>query len=361
MSDKLTTESILQSLASLNDPILGFGLVENGLISDIEINGGKVSLQFKSIIYGHPSIEEIERQIIDVVKALEGVEDVQLETVVEVPSDGKISGTGNSKIKSLIAVASGKGGVGKTTLSVNLAVLLAKSGAKVGLMDADVYGPNVPLLMGVDNLPAQPQGANGIMPAEAYGVKMISIGFMVPPDKPIIWRGPMLHSAIQQFIRDVDWGELDYLVVDLPPGTGDVQLSLAQTFSITGSVIVTLPQQVSLDDARRGLEMFRSLEIPVFGVVENMSYLVLPNGDQMDVFGQGGGKQMAEASDVAYLGGIPMDPGVRLGGDSGKPITVSEPDSAVTKGFEEITVKVALMTGLTALANKDQAISIEIN
>jgi ATP-binding protein involved in chromosome partitioning len=189
---------------------------------------------------------------------------------------------------------------------------------------------------------------------------MISIGFMVPPDKPIVWRGPMLHSAIQQFVRDVDWGELDYLVVDLPPGTGDVQLSLAQTFSITGSVIVTLPQQVSLDDARRGLEMFRSLEIPVFGVVENMSYLVLPDGEKMDVFGQGGGQKMAEASGVDFLGGVPMDPVVRQGGDIGKPISVSDPDSVVTRVFEEIAVKVSLKTGLTALANKDEAIAIEI-
>jgi ATP-binding protein involved in chromosome partitioning len=360
MTDKITAETILAGLSEIKDPILGFGLVENELISDIKVKDRTVDLQFTSMIHAHPALEDIKKEITATLKKMDGIDKVKLETVVDVPVDRKLTETGKSKIRTLIAVASGKGGVGKTTVSVNLAVLLAKAGARVGLMDADVYGPNVPLMMGVDRLPVQPPDAQGIAPAEAYGVKMISIGFMVPPDKPIVWRGPMLHSAVQQFVRDVDWGELDYLIVDLPPGTGDVQLSLAQTFSITGAVIVTLPQQVSLDDARRGLEMFRSLETPVFGVVENMSYLTLPNGEKMDVFGEGGGKIMAEASQTRFLGGIPMDPAVREGGDSGEPIVIAAPQSEVSKVFEEISVKVALLAGWTAAKNKDQKITIEI-
>ena len=361
MTETHSETTILKAVEHIKDPILGFGLAEMGLIEDIAIDGKKVSLTFKSIIHAHPQIETIEQEISDAIKGLAGIDEVDLQIVVEVPQDHRLKDLGKSKIKTLIAVASGKGGVGKSTISVNLAVLLAKMGAKVGLMDADVYGPNVPLMMGVDQLPPQPPNATGIVPAEAYKVKMISIGFMVPPDKPIVWRGPMLHSAMQQFVRDVEWGELDYLIVDMPPGTGDVQLSLAQTFSITGAIIVTMPQQVSLDDARRGLEMFRSLEIPIFGVVENMSYLTLPDGQKMDVFGQGGGVKLAEASQVEFLGGVPIDPEVRQGGDIGKPIADVKPDSSVSKVFQDVAVKIALKAGVTAITNEEDEISIEIN
>ena len=239
-----------------------------------------------------------------------------------------------NKIKTAIAVASGKGGVGKSTVAVNLAVSLAQSGASVGLLDADIYGPNIPTMMGVDALP--PQNNEGLTPAEAYGVKLISIGFLVPPNQPLIWRGPMLTGAIKQFINDVFWGELDYLIIDLPPGTGDAQLSLAQNLPLTGGVIVTLPQQVSLEDARRGLEMFRSMEVPILGVVENMSYLELPDGQTMDVFGQGGGERLAADSGVPFLGSIPMDPSIREGGDEGTPIVLSHPESSASLAFKEI-------------------------
>ncbi len=239
-----------------------------------------------------------------------------------------------NNIKTAIAVASGKGGVGKSTVAVNLAVSLAKSGASVGLLDADIYGPNIPTMMGVSSMP--PQSEEGLIPAEAYGVKLMSIGFLVPPDQPLIWRGPMLHSAIRQFIQDVFWGDLDYLLIDLPPGTGDAQLSLAQTLSLTGGIIVTLPQKVSLEDASRGLEMFRSMEVPILGVVENMSYLELPDGQILDVFGQGGGERLAETAGIPYLGAIPMDPSVREGGDEGDPIVLSQPDCPVSQAFENI-------------------------
>ncbi len=361
MTDKkLTEESVLQTLGALKDPILEFGYVENGLVRGIEINGSKVELEFVSITPEHPKQAEIEAALKDTLLALDGIEQVEVNTVVEIPKDSKLKGTGTSEIRNLIAVASGKGGVGKSTVSVNLAVLLAKMGAKVGLMDADVYGPNIPMMMGVNQLPGQ-KGDGGITPAKAFRVKMISIGFMVRPDQPIVWRGPMLHSAIQQFVRDVEWGELDYLIVDLPPGTGDAQLSLAQTISITGGVIVTLPQEVSLEDARRGLEMFRQMDIPILGVVENMSYLELPDGQKMDVFGGGGGKRMAEAAGVNFLGQIPMDPEVRQGGDQGKPIVVSNPESKVALALKDIAIKTALETGLIALNNQKDTLSISIN
>jgi ATP-binding protein involved in chromosome partitioning len=238
-----------------------------------------------------------------------------------------------------IAIASGKGGVGKSTVAVNLAVALAQTGQRVGLLDADIYGPNVPIMMGVAQMP-EPQDEK-LVPAEAYKIKIMSIGFLVPPGQPLIWRGPMLHSAIRQFVTDVAWGELDYLIVDLPPGTGDAQLSLAQTMTLSGGIIVTLPQQVSIEDARRGLEMFRSMNVPILGVIENMSYLELPDGSRMDIFGQGGGERLAEASGVPFLGQIPMDPAVREGGDQGTPIVVTHPDSPVAKAFVKLAAELA--------------------
>lgn len=239
-----------------------------------------------------------------------------------------------NKIGIAIAIASGKGGVGKSTVAVNIAVALAKKGLNVGLLDADIYGPNVPTMMGVSAMP--PQEGPKLKPAEAHGVHLMSIGFLVPEGQPLIWRGPMLHSAIQQFINDVDWGELDYLVVDLPPGTGDVQLSLAQTLSLSGGVIVTLPQKVSIEDAKRGLEMFRTMEIPLLGVVENMSFLELPDGTQLDIFGQGGGEKMAQEAGVPFLGSIPIDPIVREGGDQGTPVVISHPDTPAAAALNGI-------------------------
>ncbi len=233
-----------------------------------------------------------------------------------------------------IAVASGKGGVGKSTIAANLAIALAQMGDQVGLLDADIYGPNIPTMMGVHELP--PPEDKKLLPAEAYDVRLMSIGFLVPEGQPLIWRGPMLHGAIRQFVQDVRWGDLDYLVVDLPPGTGDAQLSLAQTMPLSGGLIVTLPQAVSVEDARRGLEMFRTMEVPILGVVENMSFLTLPGGDTMDVFGEGGGARLAEEAGVPFLGAIPLDPEVRVGGDQGKPIMVSQPGSPAAVAIRNV-------------------------
>jgi ATP-binding protein involved in chromosome partitioning len=250
-------------------------------------------------------------------------------------------------VSNLIAVASGKGGVGKSTVAVNLSVALAQEGARVGLLDADIYGPNVPTMMGLTQLP--PPVNEKMSPAEAYGVKVISIGFLVKPNQALIWRGPMLHSAIRQFASDVNWGELDYLIIDLPPGTGDAPLSVAQSLPLSGGVIVTLPQQVSLDDARRGLEMFRQLDVPIFGVVENMSYLELPNGERMDIFGQGGGERLAREAGVPFIGSIPMDPAVRTGGDNGTPVVISHPDSPVAQALEAVAADVAAKVSVAAI------------
>src|ERR1700729_3519566 len=223
-------------------------------------------------------------------------------------------------VKNLVAVASGKGGVGKTTVAVNLAIALKTLGATVGLLDADVYGPNVPVMLGTNEQPRAVDDKT-IIPVEAYGVKMISMGLLNPGDKPLVWRGPMLHSVMQQFLRSVQWGQLDYLVVDLPPGTGDVQLSLIQTVSVTGAVIVTTPSLVALADVRRAIEMFRQVNVEVLGVVENMSYFSCPHcSERIDVFGHGEGERMATAFGAKFLGEIEIDPQIRIGGDTGKPV-----------------------------------------
>jgi ATP-binding protein involved in chromosome partitioning len=243
-------------------------------------------------------------------------------------------------VRNLIAVGSGKGGVGKTTVSVNVAIALAKLGYKTALLDADVYGPNVPLMMGTNQTP----NAIGerIQPLSNYGVKLMSMGFLSPGDKPLVWRGPMLHSVIQQFLRGVDWGELDYLVIDLPPGTGDVQLSLIQTAPVTGAVVVTTPSDVSLEDARKAVRMFEQVKVPVLGVIENMSYLECPHcNERIDVFSTGGGRRMATDMGVNFLGVLPLSPQVRIGGDTGHPVATFGPEDARAKDFFEIAKKIA--------------------
>ncbi len=242
-------------------------------------------------------------------------------------------------VQHLIAVGSGKGGVGKTTVAVNLSIGLASLGRRVGLLDADVYGPNVPLMMGT----SEPLRAHQdrIQPLEKYGVKLMSMGFVNPGDKPLVWRGPMLHSAMQQFLRNVDWGELDYLIIDLPPGTGDVALSLIQTAPLSGALVVTTPSDVSLEDARKAVNMFVQVRVPVLGLVENMSYLIAPgSGERIDVFGQGGGKRTAEQMNVHFLGEIALDPDVRIGGDSGKPVATRGSGEAHAEPFYALARRV---------------------
>lgn len=343
----MTTQTeILNALRTVQDPDLRRDLVTLNMIQDVKIEGGSVSFRIVLTTPACPMKNKMEREAREAVAALPGVTEVKITMDAQVPSDGRTRGLMPIPVRNAIAVASGKGGVGKSTVAVNLAVALAQSGAKVGLLDADIYGPNVPTMMGVTALPPAHEK---MVPAEAYGVKLMSIGFLVKPEQPLVWRGPMLHTAIRQFIGDVDWGELDYLIIDLPPGTGDAPLSLAQTLPLSGSVIVTLPQQVSLEDARRGLEMFRQLSVPIFGVVENMSYLELPDGSRMDIFGTGGGQKMAQESGVPFIGSIPMDPAVRQGGDTGTPIVIGNPESPVAKALVSIAQDVAAKVSIAAL------------
>jgi ATP-binding protein involved in chromosome partitioning len=239
--------------------------------------------------------------------------------------------------------------VGKSTISTNLALSLALDGAKVGLLDADLYGPNIPMMMGVNE---RPKGRNDkIIPPERYGVKLMSMGFLVDPDQAVIWRGPMIHNALRQFLQEVNWDDLDYLVVDLPPGTGDASLSLAQSLSLTGAVIVTTPQQVALSDVVRGVQMFEQLNVPILGVVENMSYFIAPDtGNRYDIFGHGGGAAMARKVKTAFLGEVPLEPAIRIGGDEGEPIVVRDPSSAAAQAIRDIARKVAATITVQNLA-----------
>jgi len=261
-------------------------------------------------------------------------------------------------IKNLVAVASGKGGVGKTTVAVNLAIALQKLGSKVGLLDADVYGPNVPVMLGSTEQP-RAMDERTIIPVEAYGLKMISMGLLNPGDKPLIWRGPMLHSVVQQFLRSVQWGELDYLIVDLPPGTGDVQLTLIQSVALTGAVVVTTPSVVALADVRKAIEMFRQVNVDILGVVENMSYFNCPHcNGRIDVFGHGEGQRMAQLFRVPFLGEIEIDPQIRIGGDSGKPVAALGEDAPGGKSIYAVARNVAARAAAVQVSASAPAVQI---
>jgi ATP-binding protein involved in chromosome partitioning len=348
MSDQtITRESVLAALSKVQEPELHKDLVTLNMILDLTINQSTVSFTIMLTTPACPLRGRIEKEAREAVMALGGIDRVEIKMSANVPADGRQRGLLELPVRNVVAVASGKGGVGKSTVAVNVAVALAQSGAKVGLLDADIYGPNVPTMMGISHLPPQ-EGAK-LVPAMAYGVQVMSIGFLVKPGQPLIWRGPMLHTAIRQFLADVAWDELDYLVIDLPPGTGDAQLSLAQSVPLSGALIVTLPQMVSQEDAMRGLRMFQELNVPILGVVENMSYLELPNGTRMDIFGTGGGENMARAAGVPYLGMIPLDPSVREGGDLGAPVVITRPDSGAAKAMHALAETLAASLSVAAL------------
>jgi ATP-binding protein involved in chromosome partitioning len=347
----ITKEAILKALSKVQEPELHKDLITLNMVRELEIKDDQVFFTIMLTTPACPLRSQIEKEAKQAVMAIEGVKSVSIKMDSDVPNDGRMRGLVNMPIRNAIAVGSGKGGVGKSTVSVNIAIALAQTGARVGLMDADIYGPNTPTMLGVEKLPP-PQGQR-LIPAKAYGIKMISMGLLVKPGQPLIWRGPMLNSAIRQFLGDVEWGELDYLIVDLPPGTGDAALSLAQALPLSGAVIVTLPQLISLEDASRGLNMFRTLEVPILGIIENMSYLELPDGTRMDIFGSGGGEQLAQATQTTFLGKVPMDPNVRIGGDSGKPIVISHPDSAPAIALTEISQKIAAQVSIAALSTQN--------
>jgi ATP-binding protein involved in chromosome partitioning len=333
------------------DPDLHQDIVSLGMISEIKIDGANVHFKLTLTTPACPVKEKIEQECREVVGALPGVETVDLESDANVASTRKVAGREPIEgVRQIIAVTSGKGGVGKTTCSVNLAVALSKLGAKVGILDADITGPNVPLMMGVDDY--QPTARdNRIVPPENFGVKCISMAFFVSRDTPVIWRGPMLDKAIRQFLRDVEWGELDYLIVDMPPGTGDAQLSLVQATQLSGGVIVTTPQDVALLDGRKGMAMFKQMQVPVLGFIENMSYFQPPGStERFEIFGHGGGRKLAEEEQVPFLGEVPIDTAVRIGGDNGHPIVAADPDCAVSNAFMDIAKNVAAQVSIHALA-----------
>ncbi len=339
MAEKITEELILKQLSTVMDPELNRDLVSLGMIKEIETDGQNVKFTIELTTPACPLRTRIETDARKAITRMPGVGNIEIKMSARVLQSQQLKENLELSIKNIIAVSSGKGGVGKTTVAVNLAIALAQTGASVGIMDADIYGPNVPTMMGIKTMPTPRD--NKLIPAEAYNVKIISIGFLVKDGQPLIWRGPLLNSTIRQFLTDVDWGDLDYLVVDLPPGTGDVQLSLSQHIPITCGIIVTMPQKVSLDDATRGVEMFKKLEIPIAGVIENMSAMQLPDGTILNVFGEGGGEAMANAYGLPFLARIPLNPEIRINSDAGTPIIVSQPDSPAAGIFSSIACDVA--------------------
>ncbi len=351
MSKAVISEQIvLSALSKVYDPELHKDLVTLNMVKDLVIKENNISVSIILTTPACPLKSKIENDVRNALQAIPEIGEIKINMGSNVPNDGRNRGMMELPVKNAIAVGSGKGGVGKSTVAVNLAVSLARSGAKVGLMDADIYGPNIPTMMGITGLP--PSNGKKIIPAEAYGVKVISIGFMAKPGQAMIWRGPMLHSAIRQFLGEVEWGELDYLVIDLPPGTGDAQLSLTQSIPLSGGVIVTLPQEVSLEDASRGVAMFRAMNVPLLGVVENMSYLELPDGSRMDIFGSGGGERLAKTAGIPFLGSIPIYAEIRTGGDTGKPVAVVDPGSKAGLALNKISQTIAAQVSMAALSDK---------
>jgi ATP-binding protein involved in chromosome partitioning len=347
---QLSEETVLNALRQIIDPDLRKDIVSLGFIKDLKIDGGDVSFRIVLTTPACPVKEQMESQANELVRGIAGVSSVKVTMDAEVPQGrGIANNIAIPGVRNIIAVSSGKGGVGKSTVAVNLAVALASDGANVGIMDADVYGPNVPMMLGTGY--DQPLVENGkLRPIEAHGVKMISMAVLVPPDKPMILRGPMLHGVVRQFLSDVDWGELDYLIVDMPPGTGDVQLSLAQLVPVQGAVLVTTPQEVSLADVRRAVAMFQQVNIPLLGVIENMSYFIAPDtGNKYEIFGRGGGQKLCSEYGLNFLGEVPMGMEVREGGDSGVPVVVSFPDSPQSLAFRGVAEEVARQISIEAM------------
>ncbi len=347
---EVSEQSVLDALRQIQDPDLHKDIVTLGFIRDLQISGGDVSFRIVLTTPACPVKEQMEGAARELVGAIPGVTAVNVTMDAEVPKGRgfgeKIAVDG---VRNIIAVSSGKGGVGKSTVAVNVAVSLALDGARVGLMDADVYGPNVPLMLGAGDARPEVDG-NRLIPIEAYGVRLMSMALLQPGDKPMIVRGPILHGLVKQFLSDVIWGELDYLIVDMPPGTGDVQLSLAQLVPVQGAVLVTTPQEVAVMDVRRALRMFETVSVPVLGVVENMSYFVAPDtGTRYNIFGEGGGEKLAEQYGVPFLGAIPMGIEVREGGDKGVPIVVSQPDSPQAAAFRHVAEEVARQVSIEAM------------
>ncbi len=343
-TSSVTSEQVLDVLRGVKDPDLNRDIVSLGFVKNLKVNGPSISLTVELTTSICPYKGELKKEVEKHITEIPGVETVAVDMTFCVPqgratTDRQVI----PGVKNIFAVASGKGGVGKSTVAVNLALALAQSGAAVGLMDSDIFGPSIPLMLNISGQPNVGEG-NRIFPLQNYGVKLMSMGLLLGDreDTPIIWRGPMVMQAVTQFIQNVDWGELDYLVVDMPPGTGDAHLTLTQKVPLTGAVIVTTPQDIALLDAKKGLQMFNKVDTPILGIVENMSYYACPHcGERSEIFGHGGGERMASRYNVPYLGAIPLNVRIRENGDEGRPIVHADPENPVSASFREVASKVA--------------------
>jgi len=348
--DSVDRDAVLNALRVVVDPDLRKDIVSLGFVKDLAITDGRASFTIELTTPACPVKDQMRDQAAAAVRAVPGISDVKVQLTAKVrsasaPETGRPPLPG---VKNVIAVGAGKGGVGKTTVSVNLALALARCGSRVGILDGDMYGPNVPIMLGLNNIQLGTDGQR-IVPAEKYGLQVVSIGFLTNDDSPVIWRGPMLHQAIQQFFREVAWRDLDYLIIDMPPGTGDVALSLSQTVPVVGSVVVTTPQQVSLADSRRAVRMYQKLNIPTLGIVENMSYYRCTNcHHEADLFGHGGGEALASDMSVPFLGRLPVYQPIREGGDSGVPLVVGEPASDAARAFRTVAERTAAQVSIAA-------------
>jgi ATP-binding protein involved in chromosome partitioning len=349
----VSESAVLDALRAVKDPDLHKDIVALGFVKNLAIDGGRVAFTIELTTPACPVKDLMRDQARSAVTALSGVSSVEIEMTASVRANARpeLGRTPVEGVKNIIAVGAGKGGVGKTTVAVNLAVALAKLGSRVGLLDGDMYGPNVPIMLGLRTR-LETDGKK-IVPAQRYGVQVISMGFLTEDDAPVIWRGPMLHGAITQFFRDAAWASLDYLVVDLPPGTGDVALSLSQSVPVAGAVLVTTPQSVSLADTRRAIHMYRKLNIPALGLIENMSYFMCPGcGMETDLFGRGGGERLAQELTIPFLGNIPLYEPVRRGGDEGVPIVLGDPDSPPALALMSVAERVAQQVSIASYSKR---------
>ena len=346
---KLTADDVRKALGAVQEPDLGADLVTLDLLRDLSVADGDVSLRIALTSPATPHKELLRTQVLAALDALPGIGSIAL----RLESDPPDSATKLNKIRHIIGVGAGKGGVGKSTVAVNLSVALAQAGAKVGLLDADMYGPSVPILLGLRGTKPTVNAASKIVPAEAHGIRCVSMGFMIQDDMAVAWRGPMVGRAVTQFIDDVEWGELDYLIVDLPPGTGDIILSLCQAISLSGAIVVTTPQDVAFADVLRALRMFSMMKVDVLGLVENMAYFRCPdNGKDYAIFGPSRGAEHCAQHGVPFLGSLPLDMAVSPNADAGRPIVVAEPDSLQTQIYREMAGKVASQQAIAAHKSK---------
>lgn len=342
VTPELTLDTVIAALREIKYPGMSRDIVSIGVVKDARLDGADVYLDLQIPSEDREVIAKVEAAVRETLARVPGIGDMRIQAGPRPASPDSAPGPSPLPgVRRIIAVASGKGGVGKTTVSVNLALALAQSGAAVGLLDADIYGPNVPRMLGE---PGRPKADDGkIVPLVRYGLKVISVGYLLGDRSPIIWRGPLVAQALRQLLHDVRWGELDYLIVDLPPGTGDAQLTLVQAVPLTGGVIVTTPSAVALMDAEKGLQMFREARVPILGIVENMSYFVCPHCQgETDIFSRGGGRKVSESLGVSFLGEIPINPAIREGGDTGAPVVVAKPESAEALIFRNLAEKVRL-------------------